>query len=498
MSAARPAARSIFSRRLAAAVSGPAPSPLLAAAPSTTRTSSLSSSSTPAAAATAPPTCHQFHSSAQLNARRPRFKNVRAAEMGLVNDKKIVQFTRQKFPRYSFEEMAELEKRYSPEQMESLKAGEFAINPRDLTVQGRLRTDPYRMPYIDDFSDIQPIIDRRPRRQPPPDPMARFMNMDEFTNDLVEWAGKFVTGPVTGNLKKLVDFVPKEYKKVAEGEWPGDVRDRARASFNAYIQAAAARGAKGDGDMAARDSSAGSPTDSDILEYILERSAWNDKGLNANSSLAPALPNKVPGVAGLYKNAIDPDDKGMDDTGIYQDLKRRTGMSVQEIMDITVKVLVRRFVTNQTRLGKVQSTAILVIAGNRNGWLGMGSAKSTEPAVASEKAKLLAIRNMRPIRRYENRTIYGALEEKVSGSVVQLFPRPPGFGLRVPHRIFEMCRAAGIQDLSAKITRSRNPLNTVKAAYEALLNQIDPDELARGRGKKLIDVRKVYYGGAVY
>lgn len=61
-----------------------------------------------------------------------------------------------------------------------------------------------------------------------------------------------------------------------------------------------------------------------------------------------------------------------------------------------------------------------------------------------------------------------------------------------------MCRAAGIWDLSAKLPRSRNPMNTVKAAYQALLGQPNPEEIARGRGKKLVDVRKVYYGGAVY
>jgi small subunit ribosomal protein S5 len=40
-------------------------------------------------------------------------------------------------------------------------------------------------------------------------------------------------------------------------------------------------------------------------------------------------------------------------------------------------------------------------------------------------------------------------------------------------------------------------MNTVKAAYQALLKQRIPDEIARGRGKKLVDVRKVYYGGRV-
>jgi small subunit ribosomal protein S5 len=39
-------------------------------------------------------------------------------------------------------------------------------------------------------------------------------------------------------------------------------------------------------------------------------------------------------------------------------------------------------------------------------------------------------------------------------------------------------------------------MNSVRAAYQALLNQPDPEEMALGRGKKLVDARKVYFGGA--
>ncbi len=60
-----------------------------------------------------------------------------------------------------------------------------------------------------------------------------------------------------------------------------------------------------------------------------------------------------------------------------------------------------------------------------------------------------------------------------------------------------MARAAGIQDLAARVPNARNKMNTVKAAYQALMKQRMPDEIARARGKKLVDVRKVYYGGRV-
>lgn len=59
-----------------------------------------------------------------------------------------------------------------------------------------------------------------------------------------------------------------------------------------------------------------------------------------------------------------------------------------------------------------------------------------------------------------------------------------------------MCRGIGIYDLAINMPRSKNPMNSVKAAFKALVNQPDPEEIAIGRGKKLVDARKVYYGGS--
>lgn len=40
-------------------------------------------------------------------------------------------------------------------------------------------------------------------------------------------------------------------------------------------------------------------------------------------------------------------------------------------------------------------------------------------------------------------------------------------------------------------------MNTVKAAFQALLKQRLPEDIAMARGRKLVDVRKVYYAGKV-
>lgn len=483
MSVARPAARSLFSRRLVST----AASNLGAASPSTSQ-------------------CRSIHTSSPLAARkRPGHKSSQADELNLARPKdggepwsnqRIKEFTDAKFPKYNQEELDELRKIYTDEQIEAIKAAEAAVDPRDLTIQGRLRTDPFRFNYLDDFSTLQPTIDKRPKRQPPPDPLARFMNLDEFTDDLIKWADKFPVGEVTGTLKKLEDFAPEELKDKPEGQWPAETRKNIHEQYVAYLQNQAENNKNGKSDDGGN--MLVGPTDADVLEYILQRSSMTDKGLISNSEMAPALPNKVPGVEGMYKNPVDPEDEGMDEEGVYQDLKLRTGMTVQELLGLNVKILARRFVSNQTRLGKVQSLSVTAICGNGNGWLGIGQGKAVEPSHAQTQAILKAMENMKPILRYEDRTTFGNLKCKISGTVVELYSRPPGFGLRVPHHIFEIARAAGIQDLAAKIPRSRNPMNTVKAAVEALQTQRHPEEIAMGRGKKLVDVRKVYYGGQVY
>ena len=60
-----------------------------------------------------------------------------------------------------------------------------------------------------------------------------------------------------------------------------------------------------------------------------------------------------------------------------------------------------------------------------------------------------------------------------------------------------MCKCAGISDMAARVNRSRNKMNTIKATFEALMSQKLPEEIAMGLGRKLVDVRKVYYAGQV-
>lgn len=182
---------------------------------------------------------------------------------------------------------------------------------------------------------------------------------------------------------------------------------------------------------------------------------------------------------------------------VFKKLSARTGMPVGELRNLRTRLMVSHSVTNQTRMGKIRKIYALAVAGNGNGLLGIGEGKSVESEDAIRQATYMAMRNMEPIPRYEGRTIYGDVKVKQGAVEMKLFTRPPGFGVRCSAHIFEMCRCLGIHDLSARVTRSRNPMNVIKTFMKALKSQKLPETIARGRGKKMIDVRRVYYGGTV-
>lgn len=181
----------------------------------------------------------------------------------------------------------------------------------------------------------------------------------------------------------------------------------------------------------------------------------------------------------------------------YHRLSQQTGMPSEELERLRTTILSTHRVVSQTRMGKIQSLYYLAVAGNEAGLIGLGEASSENSESGRRIAFCNAIRAMQPILRYERRTIFGEVRGKCSAAEVTLSARPPGYGLRCSHTIFEMARCAGLTDLSARLHRSRNVMNVAKAAWEALCEQRDPEEVARARGRKMVDVRKVYYAGLV-
>lgn len=179
----------------------------------------------------------------------------------------------------------------------------------------------------------------------------------------------------------------------------------------------------------------------------------------------------------------------------YEGLMAATGMSLKYIRSLMVRPLVTKFVANQLDTGKIFSIYVLTVVGNGDGLVGYGEGKAEEGADANHMALVRAVKAMKPIERYENRTVYGEVDAKFGATNVTLRSRPPGFGIRAHNIVYEVCRCAGINDVSGKVRGSMNGMNIVKATLEALRGQKLPSTIAKQRGVHVIDVRERYFHG---
>jgi small subunit ribosomal protein S5 len=142
--------------------------------------------------------------------------------------------------------------------------------------------------------------------------------------------------------------------------------------------------------------------------------------------------------------------------------------------------LITRRVTQQTGKGKIHRRGVLVVVGNGNGLVGYGEAKHDDPSRATNRAFAMAVRSMDYVDRFENRTIWTEMSDKLGATRIILRPRPVGFGLHCNPNIHQVLKAAGIKDISAKVWGSRNPLNVIKLLFRMLHAGNAP--LAMGNG----------------
>ncbi|KAH9443982.1 hypothetical protein MJO28_013704 [Puccinia striiformis f. sp. tritici] len=150
--------------------------------------------------------------------------------------------------------------------------------------------------------------------------------------------------------------------------------------------------------------------------------------------------------------------------------------------------LVTKRVVNQTGKGKIPSMYTLVVVGNGKGLVGCGEGKSERMGDAAASATKQAIKSLAPVNIFEGRTIHSELRSKFHATEIVMRPRPPGFGLRCSPFVHQVAKAAGISDLSAKVTRSNNPMNVIKMCLMMLQSGGSPIGMGDGfggRGKRL-------------
>lgn len=337
----------------------------------------------------------QFHASPTHSKRRkPTYQSIKAADMAALQD-----MARSEFPTYSQADKELLAAKYTPEQIAAIEAGEQALDARDLLVQGwkdpnnHREGDPMALKYtVDDLRRLQPVLDKPQKAK-----------LDPYADYSVR--------PRTGDemAQLLAEFYVAEGERI-QGLEPGSPREReeeekSRLRYMQFLD---------------------SPR---TFMHANSEEGYRSLEDDSYTVLAPEIP-KIEGLA--LKSTTGDGDEEASTLRIMQ----QTGLDKEDIRFLRIKNLVVRRVVNQTRLGKVSSMYYLTIAGNNNGLLGVGEGKSTEPEDGRRQSIMNAIRNMKPVVRYEDRTIFGDVKGKVGAVELELSARPPGIHYQPPSPIF--------------------------------------------------------------
>jgi small subunit ribosomal protein S5 len=123
----------------------------------------------------------------------------------------------------------------------------------------------------------------------------------------------------------------------------------------------------------------------------------------------------------------------------------------------------------------------VVVVGASKGQVGVGMGKAGEVPEAIRKGVEAAKKNVIRIP-LTNTTIPHDIETSFSASRVRLIPAAPGTGVIAGRGVRPVIEAAGIKDILSKSYGSNNPVNVVKAAFQALSELTSLDEQARMRG----------------
>lgn len=144
-------------------------------------------------------------------------------------------------------------------------------------------------------------------------------------------------------------------------------------------------------------------------------------------------------------------------------------------------------VSKTVKGGRIRRFSALVVVGDGNGNVGVGSGKSAEVPDAIRKAIESAKRNMVKVSLRGTTIPHEIIGEYCAGRIL-LKPAAPGTGIIAGGTMRAVLDAAGIRDIRAKSLRSNNPCNVAKATFEALKALTTVEEVALKRGKSASEI----------
>lgn len=153
----------------------------------------------------------------------------------------------------------------------------------------------------------------------------------------------------------------------------------------------------------------------------------------------------------------------------------------QEDQPITERVVRINRVAKVVKGGRHLSFNAIVVVGDGEGKVGVGMGKADAVPDAVRKGGVKARANMIEVP-LSGSTIPHEIVWKYGGAQVMLKPAAPGTGVIAGGAVRAVVELAGVRDILTKSRRSNNPVNVVKATFEALKQMRLPDvELQKRR-----------------
>ena len=157
--------------------------------------------------------------------------------------------------------------------------------------------------------------------------------------------------------------------------------------------------------------------------------------------------------------------------------------------ELKEKVVSVNRVAKVVKGGRTFRFSVLVVVGDENGNVGVGTGKSAEVPEAIKKATEDARKNLVNVS-LVNGTIPHELTVNFGSSKVILKPAVEGTGVIAGGAVRPVLELAGVKNVTAKTLGSRNSRNVVYATLKALKAMRTPEEVARLRGKTVAEILK--------
>lgn len=153
-------------------------------------------------------------------------------------------------------------------------------------------------------------------------------------------------------------------------------------------------------------------------------------------------------------------------------------------LDLEDRVVEINRVTKVVKGGRNLRFAALVVVGDRNGHVGMGTGKAQEVPEAIRKAVEDAKNNLIEVPIVDT-TIPHEVIGVHGGGKVMLRPAVAGSGVSAGGPIRAIMELAGVEDVSSKSLGSSSSINMVRATIDGIKKLRRAEEVAKLRGKSV-------------